>query len=60
MEAKTLFTYPNYSAESKEARGILDISESTLYEMSSHSFGLQGIPYYQEKEPHEPVSISQY
>lgn len=60
IEAKALFTYPNYSAESKESRGMLDISESTLNEMSSHTFGLEGIPYYVDKEPRKNVSISQY
>lgn len=60
MEATTLFTYPNYSEESKEARGILDINESTLAEMSAHAFGLQGIPYYQAEKPREHLQMSQY
>lgn len=41
-------------------RKILEISVSTMYEMSAHAFGLEGIQFYTAVNPKEPLQISSY
>ena len=41
-------------------RKILEISVSTMYEMSSHAFGLDGIQFYTAVIPKEHLQISSY
>ncbi len=41
-------------------RKILEISVSTMYEMSAHAFGLDGIQFYTAVHPKEQLQISSY